>query len=257
MKKLYPVFTALIACILIFTSCKKDEFIVTFNPNGGKGTLMTQVFTQKVAQPLMANSFTNGGLAFTGWNTRADGTGASYKDEETVIISGHLVLYAQWGPATGTFTVTFNPNGATEGNMEPQTFGGGAPQALSPNGFYFDNYRFAGWNTAPDGKGKSYGNEQVISVTSDMTLYAQWNIVTNTYYIIFDANEGKGTMEPQRFIEGIEQKLSANTFTPADSIFVFTGWNTKSNGSGTFYQDTAKIRIYENTRLFAQWEEER
>ena len=254
MKKTYLFFVALLTCVLFFTSCKKDEFVVTFNSNGGKGAPLTQIFTQKIAQPLMANSFTNKGHNFTGWNTKPDGTGAPYKDEETVKVSEHMVLYAQWTPVTGTFTVTFNPNGANAGEMEPQIFEAGVAQALAPNAFYFENYGFAGWNTSPDGKGKSYENEQVLSITADLTLYAQWEIITNTYYIIFDANGGEGTMELQKFIEGIEQKLAANTFTPADSISIFTGWNTKSNGSGIFYQDTAEIRIYENMRLFAQWE---
>jgi len=254
MKKISLLITAFMACIFLFTTCKKEEFIVTFNPNGGKGALMTQTFTQKVTQPLMANSFTNGELVFTGWNTRADGSGTPYKDEETVKISGHLVLYAQWGFATGEFTVTFNPNGATAGEMEPQIFEAGVAQALSPNGFYFDNYRFTDWNTSPNGKGKSFENEQIVSVTSNMTLYAQWEIIINSYYVIFDANGGEGTMEPQKFIAGVKQKLAANTFTPADSISYFTGWNTSSNGSGIPYQDTVEIRIYENLRLFAQWE---
>jgi len=254
MKKIYLFFVALFACTLVFTSCKTEEFIVTFNPNGGKGVLMTQAFTQKVAQPLMTNTFTNDGLAFFSWNTRADGTGTPYKDEEIVKISGHMVLYAQWTPATGTFTVTFNPNGANAGEMEPQIFEAGVVQALSPNAFYFENYKYTGWNTSPNGKGKSFENEQIVSVTSNMTLYAQWAIITNTYYVIFDANGGEGTMEPQEFIAGVKQKLIANTFMPPDSISFFTGWNTKANGSGYFYQDTAEIRIYENLRLFSQWE---
>jgi len=251
MKKTYLLFTAFIACIFLFTSCKKEEFIVTFNPNGGQGAPITQTFTQKVAQPLMANSFTNDGFAFTGWNTKTDGTGTSYKDEETVIILDHLVLYAQWETTAEIFTVTFHPNGATDGDMEPQQFKEGVSQALSPNGFLFDDYWFSGWNTSSDGKGKSFRNEQIVSVTSDMTLYAQWEITPNTYYITFDANEGEGAMEPQKIIGVGYHKLDSNKFTRTDHIF--TGWNTKANGTGTRYGDGASIYMPENRTLYAQW----
>jgi uncharacterized repeat protein (TIGR02543 family) len=256
MKKVHFLFTALIACVLFFAGCKKDEFVVTFNPNGGKGVIITQNFTQKVAQPLMANSFTNNGYTFTGWNTAANGTGASYNDQEIIQVSGHLVLYAQWRPVSGEFTVTFNANGATIGEMEPQKFEVGITQQLSANRFYRNDYDFAGWSTTTDGNGERFTNQQSISISSDMTLFAQWisPTVPLYHYVHFNANGGMGTMEPQEFIEGKYQKLIANTFTPADSVFIFTGWNTKGDGLGDKYSDMAEIRIYANMWLYAQWE---
>jgi len=250
MKKIHLFFTALFACVIFFTGCKKEEFIVTFNPNGGKGAIVTQSFSQKVSQSLMANTFTNRGYTFNGWNRASDGTGTAYEDEQSIKVSGHMVLYAQWLPVTGNFTVTFHPNGAI-GEMPPQTFEAGEVQALPPNAFYFENYRFTGWNTSPNGNGKSFGNEQVIIIAEDIILYAQWALISSTYFVSFAANGGEGTMEPQPFKAGEYKQLKANIFT--NDNLIFKNWNTKVDGTGFFYQDGAFIQINSNLILYAQW----
>ena len=38
-----------------------------------------------------------------------------------------------------------------------------------------DGYVFSGWNTKPDGSGKKYTPGQDITLTEDLTLYAQWS----------------------------------------------------------------------------------
>jgi len=252
MKKKYAFFLATLACIFFFTGCKKDEYTVTFNPNGGKGALVTQNFTHKVAQSLMANSFTNRGFVFTGWNTASDGGGFAYKDEEIVSIAGHLVLYAQWAAVTGAFTVTFEANGGI-GEMSPQTFEAGEAQALSPNAFYYEYYRFTGWNSSPNGKGKDYINEQNIVINADITLYAQWIPIINTHFVIFNANGGEGEMEPQAFKGDEIKQLDSNVYTR--NGYLYKGWNTKADGMGYFLEDNATVKINANMILYAQWED--
>ena len=73
-----------------------------------------------------------------------------------------------------TVTVTFNANGGT-GTMAPQTFATGVAQALTANAFTKGNYPFNGWNTAADGSGTDYANMQEITISANITLYAQWS----------------------------------------------------------------------------------
>ena len=40
---------------------------------------------------------------------------------------------------------------------------------FSRNGFYFD-----GWNTRADGLGTAYTNTQLMNISENITLYAQW-----------------------------------------------------------------------------------
>ena len=80
---------------------EKEEYTVKFDSNGGTGTMSDQTFTMNVAQNLTANTFTRTGYTFAGWNTKADGTGTSYKDSQSVTNlttanNGTVTLYAQW-----------------------------------------------------------------------------------------------------------------------------------------------------------------
>ena len=71
-------------------------------------------------------------------------------------------------------TITFNGNGATEGEMSAQTIGIGIPTELNANTFGKTDFDFIGWNTKADGSGKSYSDGQVASITKNTILYAQW-----------------------------------------------------------------------------------
>ena len=68
---------------------------VTFEPNGGIGATMTQVFLNGKPVTLRANTFTREGYTFTGWATEKNGS-VVYKDGDTVTLSENTTLYAQW-----------------------------------------------------------------------------------------------------------------------------------------------------------------
>ncbi len=51
---------------------------ITFNKNGGSGTMTPQKVPYNVAQTLTANTFTRSGYTFNGWNDKQNGTGTSY-----------------------------------------------------------------------------------------------------------------------------------------------------------------------------------
>ncbi len=72
---------------------------VTFK--GNQGTFNdSDTYTQKIVtntnSKLTPNLFTRAGYNFAGWNTRADGLGEPYQDEEAEPLSGNITLYAQW-----------------------------------------------------------------------------------------------------------------------------------------------------------------
>lgn len=76
------------------------------------------------------------------------------------------------------YQVAFNGNGASSGSMENQTFLYNQAQSLRANTFTKVGHSFDGWNTAADGSGISYGNQQSVrnltSANSTITLYAKW-----------------------------------------------------------------------------------
>lgn len=71
-------------------------FVVTFNANGGTGTMANQTFMQGVAQALAHNTFTREGFDFMGWNTNASGMGTYYSDGQSVTLNTTTTLYAKW-----------------------------------------------------------------------------------------------------------------------------------------------------------------
>ncbi len=87
-------------------------YTVTFVP-GVEGTdNTTQSFTEGTAQNLTQNPFTKTGYTFSGWNTKADGTGTAYADNASFTATADTTLYAQW-TATPTESVTLNKTNAT------------------------------------------------------------------------------------------------------------------------------------------------
>ena len=74
---------------------------ITFDPNGGQGTMSVQDMTYDKPQNLTSSTFTREGYQFVGWNTKADGSGSPYANEAEVLnlttnANEVITLYAQW-----------------------------------------------------------------------------------------------------------------------------------------------------------------
>ncbi len=77
--------------------------VVTFNANGGSGTMAAQ--SSLTATTLTPNAFTRGGFTFAGWNTAANGSGTSYANSASFPFTADTALYAQW--TASSFAVTY------------------------------------------------------------------------------------------------------------------------------------------------------
>jgi len=75
-----------------------------------------------------------------------------------------------------------------------------------------------------------------------------------TRTISFNANNGTGTMYPDTVLDGENYTIKANAFTRTG--WIFTGWNTAANGTGTAHAAGATINnVNADITLFAQWEQ--
>ena len=75
-----------------------------------------------------------------------------------------------------------------------------------------------------------------------------------SYTVVFDANEGEGTMGNQVIPYDTYANLAPNTFSRTG--YTFNGWNTAADGSGTAYADGANVRDLTSgaaITLYAQW----
>ena len=223
------------------------NYTLSYNANGGSGSMSSQTVTEGQAAKLKTNTFTKTGYYFTGWNTKADGSGTSYSDGAYATFYSNTTLYAQWEKYADP-VITFDKNDGS-GTTVTQTVPYGESATLNVNSFTRTGYTFSGWNTKADGTGIAYGDEASISPSSNMTLYAQWQL--NTYSFSFDVNGGTGSMSGGSAAYGESFQLPGNTFTRPK--YTFTGWNTKADGSGIAYADNASLTLTEDTTLYAQW----
>lgn len=80
------------------------------------------------------------------------------------------------------------------------------------------------------------------------------NYTRETHTIRYDANGGYGAPGNQTKTMGVDLWLSSTT--PSRSQYVFKGWNTQANGSGTSYSPGQQFYPDADTTLYAQWEED-
>ena len=138
------------------------------------------------------------------------------------------------------YTVTFYPNGGS-GTMEPQNFFEGEGKALTANAFARTGYSFARWNTQPDGSGTSYEDGAELTLTNDLTLYAQWNAIpsgdsTPTYSVILPDGVTGGTVTAaKRYAE--EDETFRFTINPDEGYVLGALTVTDSSGNALALTD--------------------
>ena len=163
-----------------------STYAVSFDANGGTGTMSNQSVPVGTATNLTANSFTYTGYEFAGWNTAADGSGTSYSNTQSVTdiaLPGRIItLYAQWDAVCPADKICYRANGSdVEGTMGQQdVVSTDTSIGLLASNYSRAGYGFAGWNTAADGTGTNYGPQETIEFTAGqysttgLKLYAKW-----------------------------------------------------------------------------------
>ena len=165
-----------------FTATPLVKHTITFDANGGEGSMEPQLFIQGKDTLLKANTFTRENYQFTGWNTEADGTGAAYAENGAIInLTEDITLYAQWKHNDGWFTD--NNGKAYYVDGEPQKTGW---TEIDGSTYYLDEttgYAAAGgiyWLSYPEG----YGPDQWDLANNDD--YAANGHDVNSYFIFND-----------------------------------------------------------------------
>ena len=79
-------------------SQSNDEFVftITYDANGGTGTMSVDTVYYGYSTEIKACSFTREGYSFVEWNTDINGKGAPYQPNFKLSIDKNITLYAQW-----------------------------------------------------------------------------------------------------------------------------------------------------------------
>lgn len=160
----------------------------------------------------------------------------------TTTISGYTTSCA----APENVTVTFNANdGSDVPATATQTIPYNTATALTANSFSRTGYHFTGWNTATDGSSAAYADEAEVTLTKDMTLYAQWT--KNSYNVSFTPTMTGATItvngqstSPQSVAFESEVTIAVTTDVAyaVDEVSVVDGEDepvsVTNNGDGTY-----------------------
>ena len=107
--------------ILPRTTDGENDYTLTYDANGGKGTMDTETIWSQLVTTAKECAFTRTGYWFLAWNTQPDGTGIAYEAGSPIILKENTTLYAQWidprFTVSATRRVVFSP-----GNLQYQAY---------------------------------------------------------------------------------------------------------------------------------------
>ena len=220
---------------------------------------------------------TRAGYTFDGYWTGKDGTGTQYVNANGLTVNnlykttGDRTLYAKWQP--NTIKVTLDRQNGTGGTSEYYysygvkdkcyyyttsalsacTDGGDGSNITKPTR---NGYTFGGYWTGKDGTGTQYVNSNGLAInslyqksTSNITLYAKWNL--ETYTITYDANGG--TMPSSGVVT--QYTVETDSFAlprPTHAKATFAGWRSNLGGA-VIADDVIKKGSYGDLKLTARY----
>ncbi|MGC2484874.1 MAG: InlB B-repeat-containing protein [Acidimicrobiales bacterium] len=158
-----------------------SPLVIEILANGGTGSdaELSGEYGATVTLPGVTG-LTYNGYTLTSWNTSANGSGTSYSLDAAITLTIPLTLYAQWTATTGSLTVSLSANGGS-GSLDPLTGSSGSTVTLpSATSVVRAGYTLTSWNTDANGSGTSYTPGQTLTLTSTLTLYAQWKKVATS-----------------------------------------------------------------------------
>ncbi|QLY39856.1 hypothetical protein HF295_02865 [Hujiaoplasma nucleasis] len=163
-----------------------NDYDVVFDANrdGGTGTgsMSNQSITFDSSATLTTNTFTNGDLVFTGWNTLANGSGTAYEDGAsfTMDVEG-ITLYAQWQVASSSLVIDKDAALTSSYSSSEKTF--------IVSGFTFGYINFGTFDSATmqgrNGSGDFYNKDslgvitQIVISQKDVDIFSLYGSTTS------------------------------------------------------------------------------
>lgn len=166
------------ATVNLYAVWGANTYTITFNANGGSGSMSKQTLTYDKAANLTSNAFTRKNHEFKGWATSAGGevvyTNGQSVNNLTATSGGNVNLYAVWELVT--YNVSFSVDGQVTSTIEVEK----ETAATLPEEPSKEGYNFVGW-TLPSGE--IYTNQ---AITADTVLTAKFEIIKCVVTFIVD-----------------------------------------------------------------------
>ena len=217
---------------------KKIQVKVTYDANGGEGTMEGKTLDKGSKYTLAANGFTAPeNQEFKTWEV----DGKEVPADTEITVTKDTVVKAVWKKIK--VNVTYDGNGG-KGSMDGATVDKGSKYTVLPNGFTApdENQEFKAWEV--DGKEVVPGAK--ITVKDNTVVKAIWKDIE--YKVNFDGNGGSGDMQGKTVKKGATVELPASGFTPPTGK-EFNGWEI----NGKSYKAGESITVNGDVTVKALW----
>lgn len=224
-----------------------SDVTVTFDANGGEGTMDAQTLTGGKGT-LTPNAFTKAGFRFAGWALLPAGEKV-YNDGAAVELTADTTLYALWEAEQSNLPVHFDGNGYQEAILDADIDENGHAvlpalnSAKFPSGKrYYDWYIVLADGSLGDRVTASYDLSAYRD--SGVTLKAQWYSLS--YVIRYNANgaDVTGSMEDQR--APFDETIHLSACTLSREGYTFAGWSTSASGKAVYADGAEQLREWDD-----------
>lgn len=209
--------------LTLYMMLEQTDYLVSYDANKPKtsstameGTMKDDSFSVQGTHPLSQNKYSLAGWEFTGWNTKADGSGSAYSDGDEISFDpawgDKLTLYAQWKPKT--YTITFRSGDAGIASVHSQTnlefdrkynF-----DTIASIGWNYPEHSFHGWSTSAFGSfyedGEEFTNLCTLDPNGDptgMEFVAEW--------------VGNGSIRVSTTVDGVPTTIADSLLLSSDT----------------------------------------
>ena len=252
----------------IYAVWKSDITTVNldFDLNGGEGEISAQSCSFTSANPNCTVTIPNvtptrAGYNFLGWANSDTATVADYQQGGSMSLSQDKTVYAVWELITNTVSLSFNLNGG-EGDVATQTctvdINNPTCDATIPSVDPTRNgYNFIGWAESDTATSAAYNSGDNVTINSNKTLYAVWQIITTTISLNFDLNGGEGDVATQSCAIDVEHpscNVTIPNTIPTRNGYNFLGWADSSSAITADYQPGGTVSLSGNKTIYAAWE---
>ena len=217
---------------------KKIQVKVTYDANGGEGTMEGKTLDKGSKYTLAANGFTAPeNQEFKTWEI----DGKEVAPDTEITVNKDTKVKAVWKDIM--VDINFEP-GEGSGTMKKETVKKGSTFKLPASKFEApENMELKGWKIGDT----EYQVGDKITVNDNTTVTAIWKKIPVN--VTYDANGGKGSMDGATVDKGSEYAVLPNGFTAPDDTQEFKAWEV----DGQEVAPGAKITVKDNTVIKAIW----
>ena len=224
----------------------QGDVTVTFNANGGSGSMTDQTFhpgtptkLSKIGNNITHPDETSGGIVyhytFAYWSTTSDGTGTRYADGISASFNADTTLYAIWNKRGDTCRVTYNLDGGKATAETVETYKPKGSITLA-GAVTKDGYEFKGWNIG----GTVYPAHYTYPLIGNITATATWKNVSGYDYTVVVYNmRTDGTYPDNDYAEYYTANSSDTTVTWKD-LTPYIGYDLNEGVTGVTLKDGTK-----------------